>query len=198
MFAFFYSKSIALVLALLPIVLKAYSIGDIPFDTCYSNFLLVTPAIAIMQRASPHQELLSQTCKKGPSSLAPTSTPTSHVNAQCENDETFKFFYKQKIRTCKNIRINENRRKALCSVKEVNAACPQVCGSCCEDDVTYIFTRNNGLVGNCSWLAKKQERIDRYCHDIYKPYGNGSTVRDGCPVTCDFCFTGDKTVVIES
>ena len=193
MIAFFNFKSLSLVLvALLPIILKAYSIGDIPFDTCYSNFLLVTPAIAMMQRASPHQELLC------PSSFAPSSTPTAHVNTQCENDETFKFFYNEKVRTCKNIRINENRRKALCAVKEVNAACPQVCGSCCEDDATYMFTRNNGLVGNCSWLAKKQERIDRYCHDIYKPYGNGSTVRDGCSVTCNFCFTGDNSVAVAS
>jgi len=183
MIAFFNPKSLALVLALLPILI-AYQ----PFD--------VTPAIAMMQMAPPHGELLSQrTCKKD--LFSPSLTPTAQLSALCENDYKFVFFYENKVRTCKNIRINEDRRNVLCSVEEVNAACPQVCGSCCEDDATYIFTRNNGLVGTCSWLGKKQERIDRYCHDIYKPYGNDRTVRDGCSVTCDFCFTGDKRVHLQ-
>ena len=44
-------------------------------------------------------------------------------------------------KTCKQIRNNQGLRETLCFVNAVNNACPQTCGSCCEDDNTYVEMR---------------------------------------------------------
>lgn len=122
-------------------------------------------------------------------SLLLAATFSVHTSASvCVNSDDFRYFYDGKDRTCRNIRINEDRRQALCIFQEVNDACPQACGKCCEDIEGYTFTRLNGLEGTCDWLAAKTVRQDRYCDDIKKVF-NGRTVRDGCPKACDFCKT---------
>lgn len=120
----------------------------------------------------------------------------AQVAAQCVNDDSFLYFFEDKIRSCRNIRINEGRRQTLCPVAEVNAACPQTCGQCCENVAGYEFTRFNGLTADCDWLGEKQVRIDKYCENTkrcfspstgFSPGSTCRTIRDGCPVTCDFC-----------
>lgn len=83
--------------------------------------------------------------------------------------------------------MNEARRLLLCKDPSVNAACPQTCGTCCEDSTTYVFERDNGLNATCLWLAEKENRIQKYCVEYALKANNGRTVRDGCPVTCTMC-----------
>jgi hypothetical protein len=42
-------------------------------------------------------------------------------------------------KNCKQIRNKEERRVDMCPIPEVNAACPQTCGLCCEDDSIFRF-----------------------------------------------------------
>ena len=106
----------------------------------------------------------------------------------CVNSETFRYLHDGKLRTCRNIRIREDRRQKLCLIESVNEACPQTCGRCCQDLIDYTFTRFNGYPGTCNWLRQKRLRINKYCNYIDKSF-NGRTVRDGCPVTCNLCFS---------
>ncbi len=122
--------------------------------------------------------------------LALAFIPAQALAQGCVNSDDFVYFYENKERSCKNIRINENRRQALCPEETVNAACPQTCGQCCEDLDDFTFTRNNGQKADCAWLGEKTVRMEKYCKDIKIgfPTSTKGTVRDGCPVTCDFCF----------
>ncbi len=114
------------------------------------------------------------------------------VASTCLNDDEFSIAVGGKNRSCKNIRLDEDRRQKMCSEFEtVQSACPQSCGACCEDDPTYTFTRNNGEEGTCAWLTEggegeDQKRFELYCTNGSKT-SNGRTVRDACPQSCDFC-----------
>ncbi len=128
-------------------------------------------------------------------SLLPTSLAFG-----CENNDEFSVFYKERNRSCKAIRFLESIDRAkICEESDVEAACPQSCGACCEDDIDYIFTAmpiTNRLLDaskeeyNCEWITSTllQEEIDLRRKEYCGQYLNGYIVRDRCPVSCDFCF----------
>ena len=119
--------------------------------------------------------------------LVPAIVATSTTQS-CVNSDSFRYFYVDMERSCKNIRINNARREDLCTEAVVSQNCPQACGICCENIEGFTFTRTNGLTGDCAWIAQKEQRKERYCEDTEKTF-DGRTVRDGCPVACDFCQT---------
>jgi len=106
----------------------------------------------------------------------------------CGNDADFDFSVNDKDRSCSWFRLKEDRREKFCLIDSINNACKHSCGACCEDDTTYRFERNNGIEADCAWIGQGQieNRIKRYCLDTI--WRNGSTVRDACPRTCDYCF----------
>jgi len=114
--------------------------------------------------------------------IAATTTQT------CVNSDSFRYYYDGQERSCRNIRINNARREDACTEAVVSQNCPQACGICCENIEEFTFTRNNGFRGNCALIAEKEQIKNRYCEDTKKIF-NGRTVRDGCPVACDFCQT---------
>ena len=116
----------------------------------------------------------------------------AQTTAICENRSTFNWFHGDKERTCKHIRINEELRTELCMETTVKAACPQTCGSCCEDDSTYAFKTKKGIrEGSCQWVAQNHRRIAEYCVKYKTNSFSGRSIRDACPVTCGFCFTDE-------
>ena len=106
-------------------------------------------------------------------------------------------------KNCKQIRNKEERRVAMCPIAEVNDACRQTCGACCEDDAAYHFKLKEikKSVG-CDWITKnskkKEIRFNKYCTKNNTQgklhTWNGRSVRDACPKSCDFCFNGDKAI----
>jgi len=118
--------------------------------------------------------------------LAFAILPTQTI-AVCGNDPTFEYFAKNKERACTWFRFKESRRTEFCLVSEVNTACKQTCGECCEDDPAYRFNRNNGIEADCAWVGENSKRINRYCVLEATQSRNGRSVRDACPVTCAYC-----------
>ena len=119
----------------------------------------------------------------------------------CANDNDFRYPspVEDKMLNCKQIRYRENRRALMCTFPEVATNCPQACGLCCEDVASYQFKlRNMDVFQSCTWILgnKNMEKIKRR-HSIYCTYGEENllyawgnrTVRDACPVSCDFCFS---------
>ena len=106
-------------------------------------------------------------------------------------------------KNCKQIRNKEERRVAMCPIAEVNDACRQTCGACCENDAAYHFKLKEikKSVG-CDWITKnskkKEMRFNKYCTKNNTQgklhTWNGRSVRDACPKSCDFCFNGDKAI----
>jgi hypothetical protein len=119
------------------------------------------------------------------------------VTSVCDNDPTFE--YPSTVdpgsppKNCKQIRNKEERRLSMCMIKAVNDACPQSCGVCCEDDGDYEFKlKGNQNIVDCAWITKNEKnldkRIEKYCETPLHNY-NDRTVRDACPVSCDYCKT---------
>eukprot|EP00979_Chaetoceros_neogracilis_P001802 scaffold327_cov237-Chaetoceros_neogracile.AAC.3 len=122
--------------------------------------------------------------------LAFAILPTQTFAAVCsgnDNDASFKFFAGKKERSCTWFRFKEERRAEYCLESDVNTACKQTCGQCCEDDPLYEFVRNNGTPSNCAWVGENGKRINRYCVVEATKSRNGRSVRDACPKTCDYC-----------
>jgi hypothetical protein len=115
------------------------------------------------------------------------------IIAQCQNDGQYTIFDEGKNRSCKNIRLKEDRRQRLCPVEEVRSMCPQSCGICCADTIGYTFELRNENTQDCDWITRNKVDIRRkdYCvipqEDNFH-FQNGRTIRDACPVACDFCF----------
>lgn len=75
----------------------------------------------------------------------------------------------------------------MCLIPEVATACPQSCGFCCEDANTFEFKlKNKDTIQNCARILrndkKTTKRINSYSY-------NNRTIRDACPLSCDFCFS---------
>ena len=118
------------------------------------------------------------------------------VSSACLNDPNFEYPSPVDLnapKNCKQIRNKETRRQAMCTIKAVNQACPQSCGTCCENDYTWKFKlMNNDKMETCEYLykndKKKAIRIDRYCNKSPNLYTyEGRTVRDACPDICGIC-----------
>mmetsp|Transcript_24352 Transcript_24352/g.36092 ORF Transcript_24352/g.36092 Transcript_24352/m.36092 type:complete len:574 (+) Transcript_24352:152-1873(+) len=106
----------------------------------------------------------------------------------CVNSESFRYLDNNKHRNCRNIRMDSKRREDLCRIDAVNKNCPQTCGSCCQDLDDFFFIRTRNLIGTCKWLNENDRRKGKYCNYTEMSY-DGRTIRDGCPVTCNFCFS---------
>ena len=113
----------------------------------------------------------------------------------CQNDPDFEYPSTvdpgNPLMSCKKIRNKEDRRQAMCTIKAVNDACPQSCGVCCVDDITYVFKlKGNQNIVDCDWITKNDKKIDirrgKYCQPPLHNY-NGRTVRDACPASCENC-----------
>ena len=100
----------------------------------------------------------------------------------CSNNSNFSYRKISKM-TCRWIRWKEVRRTNLCLNEDVRANCPQTCGLCCKDDLSYKFNFNNSFNLNCTSIQQLDENHKSTCNS----YRNGRMVRDGCPVACSFC-----------
>ncbi len=108
------------------------------------------------------------------------------VFRKCSNDGLFHHFYEGRNRSCKQIRfLEESDRVAICQEEVVRSACPQSCGSCCEDSQLFTFLSRYGSERRCEWLKGAEKRKKEYCGQFL----NGYIVRDRCPVACEFCFS---------
>lgn len=113
--------------------------------------------------------------------------------AICENSETFTKEVDGVLRYCKWFRFKEFRRQEFCTEQKVRDNCPQACGLCCEDDPDYTFalSQQTNTIVDCAWITKNPSRISvrrkNYC-DPSVSYG-GRTIRDACPLSCNFCFS---------
>jgi hypothetical protein len=124
--------------------------------------------------------------------------PKSIHSAPCLNSETFrKEIYGIEDgftapRSCHWIRFKEDRRQLQCQDPDVMQNCPQVCGTCCDDDPGYVFVNNNDVRVSCSYIAKNPKRIiprrRAYCErpEIFE---NDVNIRDACPHSCDMCLS---------
>ena len=66
------------------------------------------------------------------------------------------------------------------SVKQdVEDACPQACGVCCENDVDYSFDVN-AVSRDCAWVSSTIDLQTTYCGT----FENGKMVPDACPDRC--------------
>lgn len=54
----------------------------------------------------------------------------------------------------------------------------------CTDDSSFNFIRNNGLIGDCDWIASSARRISRYC--------SRGDIKGSCQATCSFCPCVDE------
>jgi len=52
--------------------------------------------------------------------------------AACLNSQTFSYYFDNLQRQCKDVRLKEDRRNAMCQIEVVRENCPQSCGECCE------------------------------------------------------------------
>eukprot|EP00979_Chaetoceros_neogracilis_P013419 scaffold3826_cov273-Chaetoceros_neogracile.AAC.9 len=113
----------------------------------------------------------------------------------CGNDADFVYFANGQERLCSWFRLKEDRREEFCLIGSINNACKHTCGECCEDDPTYRFDRNNGIEADCAWVGENAKRINRYCIRDATKFRNGSSVRNACPDSCNYCFgkTGAPT-----
>ncbi len=139
--------------------------------------------------------------------LVTQTSPCFAQEESCQNDPNFrKVSYTDSgnpTKSCKQIRQKEERRAAMCVQADVNAACPHTCGSCCEDDSSYVFKLKNKVKKvNCNWILKNkkkvQDRIKNYCtknNSTLYTYG-GRSVRDACAKSCDYCFT-NKAITLQ-
>ncbi len=108
-----------------------------------------------------------------------------NVKAECQNSRTY-LLNNDPTKHCRWIRFKETRRQYHCKNNiEVQLECPQSCGTCCEDNPDYYFDTPWKTGANCIWLARRQSRQDRWCNTFL----GDRMVRDGCPVTCDYCVS---------
>ena len=125
------------------------------------------------------------------------------ANATCKNsamDEITNI--NGKWQNCKWIRKNIDRLE-ICKSTDVSTACPQSCGLCCEDSTTFKFPlkRDNTIIVGCNWIDKKSQKMEKrrrkYCT---KPDGKLAdfyekrSIRDACPVACNFCFEANREI----
>jgi len=128
--------------------------------------------------------------------LALALFPAQTIAQVCGNEPGFEYFAEGDNRSCKWFRFEEERREEYCLIGCINSACKHTCGECCVDEPDYTFKRNNGYEGNCEWVAENANRINRYCVQNATQIRNGRSVRDACPVACDYCF--DDITVVDS
>mmetsp|Transcript_20140 Transcript_20140/g.24827 ORF Transcript_20140/g.24827 Transcript_20140/m.24827 type:complete len:369 (-) Transcript_20140:180-1286(-) len=112
--------------------------------------------------------------------LSPTISPAPTVT--CINDDEFKYLEKH---SCQEIKSNEINRQNFCQVEEVRSSCPMVCGDCCVDDESYLFTTDAGSVRNCALINESVRDQARFC-DRHK---NGTSVSKACPSSCNSCMS---------
>ncbi len=109
----------------------------------------------------------------------------------CLNDQDYKYEDGDKMRSCANIRLQDDRRTALCQKAEVRDACPQTCGICCEDDPDFTFPleKVSGVEQDCAWITQNENKMfirqANYC-GMGDRVGDTS-IRNMCPLACDFC-----------
>jgi len=118
--------------------------------------------------------------------------PAQTNAAACLNSDTFKKEVNGVPRSCVWIRFMESRRVEHCVDPEVLNACPQSCGSCCDDDPTFEFANNFDVDVDCAWISKNSKRIDvrreTWCGLTFE---NDVNVRDGkCCVQLKGSFNG--------
>ena len=101
---------------------------------------------------------------------------------KCANNPKYKH-NKDKDKTCKWVRQDEDRRQKLCLKVKVSKNCPISCGTCCKNDGNYRLINNTGGKVVCSWIDTKQ-KINKYC----KTFSNGQQVQQACPLACDYCL----------
>lgn len=99
--------------------------------------------------------------------------------AQCLNNSTYS--YKEPTKTCSWIRWKEERRQILCLIDDVRTNCPQSCGLCCEDDISYTFVSSSLQERTCSWIDSANKTL--YCSRTR----DSQTIRNACPKTCGIC-----------
>lgn len=68
--------------------------------------------------------------------------------------------------------------------QEAHALCPATCGTCslqsCMDSSDTFYANSNNGYQDCTWLAKREARIDRFCYEGHEAY-------ETCPATCNSC-----------
>ncbi len=128
--------------------------------------------------------------------------PTALSQDPCLNDQDYKYEDGEKMRSCANIRLKEERRTALCQKEEVRESCPQTCGICCEDDPDFMFPlkKKLGTEQDCAWITKNEKnqatRVENYC-GMGDRVGDTS-IRNMCPFACEFCFEPVEVVPTEA
>lgn len=86
-------------------------------------------------------------------------------------------------KTCDWVKADINRLTDYCEVEEVRSNCPRTCGSCCEDDHSFVMSTSEGMK-DCEWISRLTDRRKSlYCDAVRK----GIAVSDACPKACDAC-----------
>ena len=116
---------------------------------------------------------------------------------KCEDNKRFRFVLNSeqgnKAKPCSwidsadTIEGIEDRRKKVCSRKNVRNKCPRACGveGCCGDNEKFVFEHEeSGFVyaATCEWLAGKEDRKKKYC----------DTLNLTCPEACEICTPNDE------
>jgi len=111
--------------------------------------------------------------------------PSLTYAAPCRNSRTFRKFISGDYRSCSWIRFNEKRRVKHCVDPDVLDACPQTCGTCCDDDPTFQFDNFFDVMVDCNWIVKNLKKVDKrrdtWCQfDVDGDnFENDVNVRDG-------------------
>ncbi|GFH55304.1 predicted protein [Chaetoceros tenuissimus] len=107
-------------------------------------------------------------------SLLGLANPTRKADSVCLDDQTFLYYTElgpvevegdQRELSCSDIGASQTLSDTLCVIEEVARSCPLSCSRCCKDNDASIvtFRKQNGVLGTCRWVSKRQKRIDRYC-----------------------------------
>jgi len=96
---------------------------------------------------------------------------------ECTNDKSFQLKNNKKCAWIGN--GSEKRRSKHCKNNNVRMSCPVTCGICCEDDPTFTFKINRGVMKGCDWIDEKKPKRMEYCKKLY--------ISSSCPIKCDDC-----------
>jgi len=109
------------------------------------------------------------------------------TSAACADNSTFTVKKKRPGRNCNWVKRDESRRQGFCQIPKVSKGCPFTCGTCCEDDKTFIHKGDTHF--DCKWLALDEKRANTWCPETLKDEADGSNVKveKKCPKTCGLC-----------
>jgi len=79
------------------------------------------------------------------------------------------------------------------SIDSTEACATVVCDNCCIDDVNYSFTSGKGKPKKCNWVAKTQERKDKWC----PRFREGQGVKNACRLSCNNCCQDDASYTFQ-